>query len=110
MSPVLKKGNYKWRGIYKDKVESFNMKSTEFKTLVQSGKIEFKNGSSIKCLLQIERKVNNEGIEQVFGYHIIRVDEYFENDTPVETLEGKKHRQKQEAEKLQFKLNFEYND
>lgn len=107
ISPVLKKGNYKWRGIYNDKIELFNMKSIEFKTLVQSGDIEFKNGSAIKCLLQIEKRLNNEGEEQVVGYNILRVNEYFENNTPIETPEGKKYRQKREAEKLQFKLDFE---
>ena len=43
VSPVLKKGNYQWRGIYNGEALSFNMKSNEFKTLVQSGNIEFKN-------------------------------------------------------------------
>lgn len=37
------KGNYQWRGIYNGEALSFNMKSNEFKTLVQSGNIEFKN-------------------------------------------------------------------
>jgi len=104
ISPVLKKGDYKWRGIYEGEVKSFNMKSNEFKTIVQSGEIEFKNGSAIKCLLEIERRVNSEGMEQIIGYNIIRVNEYFENDTPIETPEGKKYRQKQEADKRQLKL------
>ena len=43
VSPVLKKGNYQWRGIYNGEALRFNMKSNEFKTLVQSGNIEFKN-------------------------------------------------------------------
>lgn len=41
ISPVLKKGNYKWMGIYNGEKISFNMKSNEFKTLVQIGEIEF---------------------------------------------------------------------
>lgn len=106
ISPVLKKGNYRWKGVYNDEIVSFKMKSNEFKTLVQSGEIEFKNGSAIKCLLQVERRLNDEGAEQIFGYNILRVNEYFENDTPIETPEGKKYRQKQEAEKLQTKLDF----
>jgi hypothetical protein len=104
ISPVLKKGDYKWRGIYKGENLSFNMKSIEFKTLVQTGEIEFKNGSSINCLLEIERKIDNKGDETNTEYNIIRVNKYFENDTPMETPEGKKHRQKQEADKRQLKL------
>ncbi len=36
----------------------FNMESNEFKTLVQTGNIEFKNGSSINCYLIIHKKNN----------------------------------------------------
>lgn len=56
ITPVLKKGKYRWIGIYNGEPHSFNMKSNEFKTLVQTGKIEFKNGSSINCLLEVRKK------------------------------------------------------
>lgn len=104
VSPVLKKGKYKWRGIYNGEVRSFKMKSNEFKTLVQTGKIEFKNGSSIKCLIEIDRKITNEGYEEIKNISILRVNEYFENDKPIETPEGKHHRQKQEAARNQLNL------
>jgi len=42
ISPVLKKGNYKWIGIYKGKPVPFSMKSKEFKELVQQGEVQFK--------------------------------------------------------------------
>ncbi|KAA6324641.1 hypothetical protein EZS27_026053 [termite gut metagenome] len=109
ISPVLKKGNYKWMGIYNGEKISFNMKSNEFKTLVQVGKIEFKNGSSINCLLSVRKRINNEGIENIVGYDVIRVNQYFENENPIETPEGKKYRQQKEAEKLQMKLDFDSN-
>lgn len=102
ISPVLKKGDYKWRGIYNGETVSFNMKSNEFKTLIQTGKIEFKNGSSIKCHLEINKSLDNEGNEKITDYNIIRVNEYFENDKPIETPEGKKHRQKREADERQY--------
>lgn len=102
ISPVLKKGNYKWRGIYNGETVSFNMKSNEFKTLVQTGKIEFKNGSSINCCVEINKTLDNEGNEKISDYNIIRVNEYFEKDKPIETPEGKKHRQKREADEKQY--------
>ena len=104
IAPVLKKGSYKWIGFYNGEAVPFNMKSNEFKTLVQSGEIEFKNGSSINCHLEIRRKVNNEGLEINVGYDVIRVNQYFENDKPIETKEGKQHRQIKEAQKNQLKL------
>lgn len=104
ISPVLKKGNYKWMGIYEGEPIPFNMKSNEFKTLIQTGIIQFKNGTSINCFLVINRKIDNEGIEKVISYDVMRVNNYFENDKPIETPEGKNHRQKKEADKLQLKL------
>lgn len=35
---------------------------------------------------------------------VLRVNNYFENDKPIETPEGKYHRQKKEAEKNQLNL------
>lgn len=104
VAPVLKKGKYKWIGYYNGEVISFNMQSDEFKALVQNGQIEFKNGSSINCFLKIRRKVNNEGLEINVGYDVVRVDHYFENDKPIETKEGKHHRQTKEEQKRQLKL------
>lgn len=104
VSPVLKKGKYKWVGIYNGEVISFNMKSSEFKTLVQTGEIEFKNGSSIICHLITNKKINSEGEVKITGYDVVMVGKYFENDTPVETPEGRKNRQKKEADERQGKL------
>ncbi|HMK04147.1 MAG TPA: hypothetical protein VK489_08150 [Ferruginibacter sp.] len=94
ISPVLKKGNYRWRGIYDGASILFSMKSNEFKTLVQTGAVEFKNGTSIKCLLEIKRKINNEGIEEITEYNILDVSEYFNNDTPAQGIEVKPKKKK----------------
>lgn len=109
ISPVLKKGRYKWTGYYKRDIIHFSMKSNEFKTLVQTGNIEFKNGSSINCHLIINRKIDNEGIEKIYNYEVIRVNEYFENEKPIETKEGRKYRKKKEANEQQYNL-FANND
>ena len=104
ISPVLKKGNYKWRGFYNGEPVEFNMRSNEFKTLIQNGTIEFKNGFSINSALIMKRKVDNEGNIKCSGYEVTRVNSYFLNDNPIETAEGKKHRKQKEAEKLQHSL------
>lgn len=106
ITPVLKKGNYKWIGIFNGETVIFTMKSNEFKTLVQTGKINFKNGSTIDCYVEVRRKINNEGIEQIVGYDIVRVNNYYENDKPVETPEGRSYRKKLEADKRQLKITF----
>lgn len=104
ISPVLKKGDYKWKGIYNSKAISFNMKSNEFKTLIQTGKIEFKNGSAINCVLDIKKELDNDGNGKIIAYNILRVNHYFENDKPVETPEGKKQRNKREANENQLNI------
>ena len=109
ISPVLKKGKYKWSGIYNGEVIQFTMKSNEFKTLVQTGQVLFKNGSSINCHLLTHKKVNAEGEVKITGYEVILVNHYFENDKPVETPEGKRNRQIREAESNQLTL-FDYDN
>ena len=110
ISPVLKKGKYRWTGYYEGVPINFTMKSAEFKALVQSGKIEFKNGSSINCSLNIKRKMDNEGNEKTTGYEVSRVNEYFDNDKPIETQEGKKYKREKDAEEKQTSLFSKDND
>jgi len=104
ISPVLKKGNYRWMGLYEGDPIPFSMKSREFKNLVQTGEVQFKNGTSINCSLVINRKIDNEGIEKITSVEVIRVNHYFENDKPIETPEGKSHRRKREEESKQLGL------
>jgi hypothetical protein len=104
ISPVLKKGKYKWNGIYKGFAIPFTMRSNEFKELVQSGQIVFKNGSAIVCVLIVKRKLDAEGNEKITGYEVLSVDSYELDGIPTETPEGKRKRQKEEADKLQLSL------
>lgn len=104
ISPVLKNGNYKWRGIYNGNPIPFDMQSQEFKNLVLQKKVEFKNGSTINCTLAIGRKLNSDGEEEIVGYKISQVNHYFENEKPIETQEGRQQRQKRESDARQMKL------
>ena len=80
------------------------MKSNEFKTLIQTGKIEFKNGSAINCVLNIKKELDNDGNEKIIASNILSVNHYFENDKPVETPERKKQRKKREANENQLNI------
>ena len=104
VSPVLKKGKYKWSGIYNGEVIQFSVTSNEFKTLVQTGEVSFKNGTSIKCQLIIKRKLDAEGNEKITGYEVPFVGATFDNDRPTETPEGRRRRQQAEADRLQLSL------
>lgn len=98
ISPVLKKGKYKWTWIYNGNVIHFSMKSADFKSMVQQRKVVFKNGTSIECTLVIKKKMNSEGQAVVSGYEVTFVGKYFDNDQPFETLEGKKARHKRKED------------
>ncbi len=104
VSPVLSKGKFKWKGNYNNSPISFSMKSDEFISLVQSGKVEFKSGTTINCTLEMERKINSEGIEKITSYNILHVNSYQEQGKPVETTEGKQQKQKPEVTKRQLDL------
>jgi hypothetical protein len=104
ISPVLKKGKYKWNGIYDGTPIPFSMRSVEFKELVQSGQIVFKNGSAIVCVLVVKRKLDSEGNEKITGYEVSRVDSYELDGIATETLEGRRKRQKEKADKQQLSL------
>ncbi len=72
--------------------------------LVQTAQIPFKNGSSIVCRLVTGKKIDNQGDVKITGYEVTEVYKFFENDTPIETPEGRRKRQIQEAEKSQMSL------
>lgn len=104
ISPVLKKRNYRWMGIYNGETIPFSMKSKEFKELVQAGQVQFKNGTSINCQVTIKRKITSEGIVRIYVVEVNRVNSYFEGEISHETPEGKTHRKEKEADESQFKL------
>jgi hypothetical protein len=92
VAPVLREGNYKWKGIYEDESISFSMTDADFKNSVHQELIAFQHGSCIKCVLQINRKVNEVGEVEINGYSVITVLEKSDGGIATETPQGKKHR------------------
>lgn len=113
ISPVLKKGKYQWRGIYNGDILQFNMKSSEFKTLVQTGEVEFKNGTCITCVLEKKRVINNFGEEVITSHNVLKVIDYYDSiSSPQKTKEGVRYIQEKKAEASQLDLfsDIELND
>jgi hypothetical protein len=107
IAPVLKKGKYKWRGIYKDEPISFGMKDADFKEQVLAGDITFVNGTCIDCVLKIYRKLDECGIEQVSGYAVKVVTKVHDEKASVITPQGKKYKRSQEYEEKALNFDFE---
>lgn len=108
ISPVLKKGRYKWKGVYLKNNEpiSFYMKDTEFKQHVVSDAIPFQNGSQIRCELEIERKVNEIGEVENHSYSVLLVNEVINAENSITTEHSKRIKSERLASKQQLKLNF----
>jgi len=106
ISPVLKSGSYKWKGVYEQsgKTISFSMKDNDFKNDVIRQSIPFKNGTRIQCVLESTRKMSEFGEVVVTGYSVLTVTNKQDDKVVVETQQGKAVRKKKEVELTQLDL------
>ncbi len=97
VAPVLNQRNMKWRGIYNDESFSFSMKDMMYKNDVLNGEISFTNGTAIKCTLEIERGMNENGEITITSYNVDDVMETFQGTirTPTRTSKHKKEAENQ---------------
>lgn len=77
ISPVLKEGKYRWRGIYKGEIVDFSMGDSKFKNDIINGRYGFGNGSFINCQLHITKTYDNFGNENK-NRRIYRVTKVYE--------------------------------
>lgn len=106
ISPVLKSGKMKWRGYYKSKPISFNLLDSGFKNSVLNREVSFQNGTSIKCLLEFEKEMDDEGNIKTTEINVFDVTNVFEGDITIITKRGKEIIE----EKKQIKLDFGTNE
>ena len=106
ISPVLKNGNYSWRGIYikENRSHEYIMKDKEFKSKVIDDGISFQNGTRLECELEIRRKLDENGDEYNSGYKINKVFNQYLGNTVTEMPSGRKRREKKEIEQNQPSL------
>lgn len=112
ISPVLKKGKYKWRGVYNkiSQAIEFSMTDKEFKDDIIEDGISFKSGTFIDCILEISRKIDDLGNIFNSNYSVKTVLRQHEDGISIETQQGKKIRKKKEADASQTKLFDNLND
>jgi hypothetical protein len=106
ISPVLKKGKYKWRGIY-DKLSQpieFFMKDKVFEHDILKDKISFKNGTFIECVLEISKKIDETGCVVSSSYSVLTVIRHNDDGVSIETPQGKRFRQIKKSLGSQMKL------
>ena len=102
VSPVLKKGNMKWKGIYNEKPISFYMRDGEFLTSVINKEISFSNGTSIIADIEFEQKMNEDGDIEIGTISIFNVTDVFEDSKRIETKRKKRNRELRNQTKMDF--------
>lgn len=95
ISPILKQGNFKWKGIYNNEQIDFYMTDKEFKKSVFDGKVSFSSGFNIKCILEIKSVLDEVGNIKIKNYSVSTViaELIFDNNKTTEknTTQGKNY-------------------
>lgn len=104
ISPVLKKGKFKWRGIYEGTSIDFYMKDKDFKDSIYHKQVSFTNGISLKCVMEISKKMNEIGEIYVYNYSVITVISYHLGENIFETRQGKNYYARKDSDSRQMKI------
>lgn len=80
VSPVLRSGAIKWRGIFDKKVVSFELLDQAFRSEVASQKVQFQNGTTLVCDFEVHQREDDIGDVEIAGYAVTKV---YEVKTPL---------------------------
>jgi hypothetical protein len=75
VSPVLRPGAIKWKGIFDKKVVSFEVLDQTFRREVTSQKVRFQNGTILVCDFEVHQREDDIGNVEVAGYSVTKVHE-----------------------------------
>lgn len=107
VSPVLRAGKMKWRGYYDSKPISFNLLDSDFKNSVLNREVSFQNGTSIKCLVEFEKEMDDEGNIKTTEINVFDVTTVFEGETTIITKRGKQRIEEKKQIEIDFATNKE---
>jgi hypothetical protein len=107
VSPVLNSSQMKWRGYYDSKPISFNLRDPEFRNSVLNRKISFQNGTSITCLVELQKEMDNDGNVKVSDVNVFNVTHILEGEVPIITKKGKEIREAKKQTKIDFNADFD---
>lgn len=101
ISPVLKRGKYMWKGIYRkeNQAHEFVMLDKEFKNTVIDDGVTFQNGTELICEVEICRKLDENGDVFNSKYKINKVYSHRLGEIITEMPNGKKRRIDKDLEK-----------
>jgi len=104
ISPVLKKGRFKWKGEYKGEYIEFWIQDKKFRESVLKKEVEFHSGTAIGCILESRLRVDEVGEVTPSGHYVKVVKKVLTEDFVFSTESGKKFEAEKLADENQFKL------
>lgn len=107
ISPVLKSGNFHWKGYYNNEIIGFQMKDQYFKDSVLNFEVDFNTATAIKCVLQQSRRIDDTGKIYITLSKVITVIEVITSNNTYETNQGKKYKKQRKENPIQLKMNLE---
>lgn len=75
VSPVLRSGTIKWRGIFEKKIVSFELQDESFRELVSNKRVQFQNGTTLICDFEVLQREDDTGEIEISGYAVTKVYE-----------------------------------
>ena len=73
VSPVLRPGSFKWRGIFEKKTVSFELRDGMFRDDVANKKVQFQNGTILICDFEVHQREDDIGEIEIAGYVVTKV-------------------------------------
>lgn len=92
VSPVLREGNFKWKGIYDGQIIGFTMQDSAFQSLVLREEVTFQHGTFLECVLNIHRKLDEVGEVEITGYIVTTVIRKYDDRQAFETPQGRAYK------------------
>jgi len=91
ISPVLKSGNFLWKGFLKNQIVPFEMQDNPFKSMIQNGEMMLNNKVTINTLLIQKRKIDENGLIKITKSIVKLVIDYRINGVKYITKDGQNY-------------------
>lgn len=104
ISPVLREGNYKWKGIYNEQIIGFTMQDSDFQYLVLREEVTFQHGTFLECVLNIHRKLDEVGEVEITNYVVTTVIRKYDDRQAIDTPQGRVYKSGKKLRESQIDL------
>lgn len=92
ISPVLRDGNYKWKGIFNGQSIGFSMNDKSFREQVLQENVTFQHGTFLECVLNINRQLDEVGEIEITSYVVTTVIRKYDDSQSIETPQGRSYK------------------